>query len=135
MTGRNAMGKFNVSPLRSATDLSTLVFSPGAKGGLAPLSIAVAPSASTLTVTLGAPTLPTGWTIAKAIAVAIQDQDPQTDAFYNSFVADDASAPYAPAITGLVTGTLYRVGAYFQYTKPDGTTAYGTALTGTGTPT
>lgn len=134
MTGRNAFGKANIGTLREASDLDLLLFSPGAKGGFAATSIAAASGSTQLTVTLGAPAIPSGWSIDKAVAVAIKDQDPNTGVDYAMFVATDASAPYAPVITGLTNGVLYQVGGWFEFTRPDGFTAYGRSINDQETP-
>ena len=135
LTGRNAMAKFNISNLRTATDITDLVFSPGAKGGLAPTSITVTPGAGQLQVAPGVPSLPVGWTIASATAIAIASQDPTTDELYQSFAQEATATPWSPTITGLTASTAYEVGVYFKFQKPDGSFAYGTALQSTGTPT
>jgi len=135
LTNRNAWTKANLPTLRPATDITGILFSAGAKGGLPPASIAVANGAGQLTVTLGAPSLPSGWTITQAIAVAVASQNPQSGTKYSMSEATDASAPYAPIITGLTPAQPYEVGGWFEFTKPDGTTAYGASLQGTGTPT
>ena len=135
LTDRNAWVKANLPTLRPATDITGILFSAGAKGGLPPASIAVAAGAGQLTVTLGTPALPTGWTITQAIAVAVASQDPQSGTLYTMTEAVDASTPYAPVITGLTPAQAYEVGGWFEFTKPDGTTAYGASLQGTGTPT
>ena len=134
LTDRNAWTKANLPTLRPATDITGILFSAGAKGGLPPASIAVAAGSGQLTVTLGAPALPSGWTITEAVAVALRSQDPQSGTLFTMTEATDASAPYAPVITGLTTGQSYEVGGWFKFLKPDGTVAYGASLQGTGTP-
>jgi hypothetical protein len=133
-TARNGFIKQNLSNLRSASDLSDFLMSPAAGGGLVAAGISVTPGAGQLTVTLTAPGLPTGWTISKAIAAALRQQDPQSGVLYTVSSAEDATAPYAPIITGLTASQVYVVGAWFEYIKPDGTFAYGPALMSTGTP-
>jgi hypothetical protein len=135
LTNRNALAKFNVKNLRTATDLHLLTFSPGAKGGIAPASIGITAGASQLTVALGTPVIPAGWAIVAGVAAAVKSQDPHSGTAFTVFSATDLVTPYAPIITGLTTGTLYDVGGWFVWTKPDLTTAYGTSLQATGTPT
>lgn len=134
-TDRNGFIKINLSPLRSAADLTDFSFSPSAGGGLAAAGISIAAGAGQLAVTITAPTLPTGWTIVEGIAAAIRQQDPQSGTLYQVFSAVDAATPFIPTITGLVTGQVYVVGGWFKFTKADGTFAYGEALMTTGTPT
>jgi hypothetical protein len=90
---------------------------------------------SQITVALTAPTLPTGWTVTKAYAAAIRDQNPQTEAFYNVTAAEDAAAPWSIVLTGLTPTEPYLVGGWFQFTRPDGTFAYGQSLQDFETPT
>jgi hypothetical protein len=135
LTDRNAWTKANLPTLRPATDITGILFSAGAKGGLPAASIAVANGAGQLTVTLGAPSLPSGWTITQAIAVAVASQNPQSGTLFSMHEATDMTAPYAPIITGLTPAQAYEVGGWFEFLKPDGTVAYGASLQGTGTPT
>jgi hypothetical protein len=128
ITDRNAFAKANISPLRLATDLTDFTMSPSAASGLIAADMAVVPSANTLTVALTPPVLPVGWTITSAFAAAIRDQDPQTGTLYGVVAGFDESAPYSIALAGLVDGEDYVVGGWFQYTKPDGSFAYGRSL-------
>jgi hypothetical protein len=135
LTDRNAWTKANLPTLRPATDITGILFSAGAKGGLPPASIAAAAGTAQITVTLGAPALPSGWSIVEAIAVAVASQNPQSGTLFTMSEATDNSAPYAPVITGLTTAQSYEVGGWFKFLKPDGSTAYGASLQGTATPT
>jgi len=135
LTNRNQFSKSNISVLRSATDLANMIGSPGAASGLAAAAITTTPGASKLTMALTAPVLPNGWTITKAVWVAIKDQNPQTATDYTTFSASDVTSPYSADITGLTTGVLYRTFGWFVYDKGDGTTAYGPSLISSGTPT
>lgn len=135
LTGRNAWIKTNLSPLINAADLTDFTFSPSSKSGPIAQAIVITPGVGSLSVALTAPSLPTGWTITKAIAAAIADQDPQTGTLYEVTAASDDTAPYAVDLTGLTTAQLYRVGGWFEYAKPDGTVAYGRSLMDSGTPT
>lgn len=134
LTDRNAFNKFNISPLRSASDLSGFVFSPSAKGGLAPTAVSAAATAGGTDVTVTQPASPTGWTLQAAVAAAIRDQDPQTGTLYDITAAEDTSGPYVVQLTGLASGQLYYVGAWLRWLKPDSTVAYSVALTDTVTP-
>lgn len=133
-TNRNAFISSAVKNLRGQTDLTAFVGSPGAKGGLPAASIAAAVSSTTITVTLGAPDLPAGWTITNAVAVALPNVDPSTAVAWNSYEAGDAATPYEIAIASLPAAT-YELSAWFVYTKPDGTTAYGPSINATATVT
>lgn len=130
----NGVIKYNLPNLRPETDLAKLILSPAANSGIPLTAATVTHSSGTLTVTATAPELPTGWTVDQLVAAAIKDQDPQSDVDYTTYVSSDTTAPYEVAITGLANGTLYRVGVWCVYSKPDGTKAYGEAYMTTGTP-
>lgn len=134
LTGRNAFVGQNTRALRSETDLGDMIFSPGAKGGIIAAGMVITPGSGQLSVALTAPALPTGWTIVQGVAVAIRDQDPQTEVLYTVASGFDASTPYAIVLTGLTASQPYQVGGWFEYAKPDGSTAYGASLSDTGTP-
>lgn len=128
LTGRNALTSFNLSALRTAADLANMVFSPGARSGVAAASIALTPAANQITVDLTAPALPAGWTIDQAVAVAIEDQDPNTGSAYAMVSATDATDPYSIVLGGLAANTAYRVGGWFRFLRPDGLFAYGVSV-------
>jgi len=134
ITVRNAIIKQNLGALRGEVDLNNLIASPAAGGGLVAQAIALTPGANSITVDLTEPDLPTGWTIANAWALAIRDQDPQTEAFYVSVAGSDATTPYQIVLSGLTSAVLYQVAGWFEYVKPDGKTAYGIALLDSDTP-
>ena len=134
LTGRNAMLSSVVRNLRGEVDLALMEFSPGAKGGLAPASIAVTPGVGTLTIDFVNPTPPTDWVIVSAIAAVIKDQDPATAILYDVTAGEDAPAAAQVVIAGLDT-VLYRVGGWLEWTKADGSQAYGPSLLDSDTPT
>jgi hypothetical protein len=134
-TARNGFIKQNLSPLREESDLTNFIFSPAANGGLPAASIACAAGSGDITVTLGAPSLPTGWSIEKAIAACVRQQDPQTGQLFVVTSAEDDTAPYsALVLSGLTASQVYVVGGWFEFLKPDGSFAYGQALMDTETP-
>lgn len=135
ITDRNAFIKQNLATLEVDTDLNNMIMSPAALSGLAPLTATFTPGASKITVAMTAAPLPTGWTVTAAHALAIIQQDPHVDTDYQVFYATDAVAPYSFDITGLTTGVTYQVGAWFEYLRADGTTAYGISFQGTAIPT
>lgn len=116
------------------TDMDFFQGSPGAKGGLPPASLAVAAGSGTITATVGAPALPTGWTIYQAQGIVFKDFDPNGP-FVGAIQAQfDASGPYSLVFTGLTAAVVYQVSAWFEWVRPDGTHAFGTSLTTTETP-
>lgn len=134
ITSRNAFIKLNNGPLREETDLNNLIISPSARSGIIASAMVLTPGVGQITVDLTAPSLPTGWTVTQAFAAAVRDQDPQTEAFYEVTAGSDAAAPWSIVLAGLDT-ELYQVGGWFQFTRPDGTFAYGQSLMDTATPT
>ncbi len=134
-TARNGWLKVNNGVLRTQTDLTLLSPSPAAGGGIPAASMSVTPGSTQLTVALTAPSLPTGWTIVEANAVAILSVNPQTSDEYEVVSGTDASDPYSIVLAGLTPSVDYLVGGWFEYTKPDGLSAYGVALTDVAQPT
>lgn len=141
-TGRpyTASNKFTSSNIKGIntgtppTDMDFFIGSPGAKGGLPPASLVVTPGSGTLSAAVGAPQIPDDWSITQAVGIAFENQDPQTDFAGAIQVQTDASSPYALAFSGLTASTEYVVSAWLQWLRPDGTVAYSTSLTTTGTP-
>jgi len=127
-TDRNGFIKQNNGPLRTETDLTLMVLSPSAKSGIVAAGIVTTPGANSITVDITAPALPTGWTIAKGVAAAIRDQDPQTEAFYTVTAGEDATSTYQVVLSGLTSAVSYLVGAWFVFNRPDGSLAYGQSL-------
>lgn len=135
ITDRNAWMKLNLAALREQTDIEQMTISPSARSGLIANDIALTAGNDQITVVLTAPDLPTGWTITKAYAAAIRNQDPQTESFGTVVAGTDLAAPWSIVLTGLADATEYVVGGWFQFTRPDGTFAYGRSLQDTATTT
>ena len=133
--GRNAWVGQNIRAIRGASDLSAIVISPSANGGVRPESITVSAGAGSITVDVTLPPMPTGWTLDNAHAVALEDQDPQQTFAGDVFAGSDNGSPPSITITGLTTGTAYRVGAFLEFTKADGKKAYGASVLDVATPT
>jgi len=136
-TGRNAFIGQNTSVLRGEADAANFIGSPGAKGGIPPAAIAVAPGNDLLTVTLTAPALPAGWSIQAGVAWCVPNANPQDDpvTLYASVAAEDLTTPYVISVTGLLSAQEYLASGWFRYTKADGSTAYGPALSDLATTT
>lgn len=136
LTNRNAYIQANLPELRGKANLHGFVGSPGSGGGLAAEAVAPTGGAGSVTVALTAPTLPTGWTITAAHAVAIKDQDTTASPWTQvpaTVYGTDATAPYSIPLT--VAAGTYDVAAWFEYKKADGSTAYGPSTTVQGTAT
>lgn len=135
ITDRNAWAKANVSALRAASTLDPMTISPAARSGIIASAMVVTPGSGQLTVDLTAPVLPNGWSIASAYALAIPQQNPQTEANYAMVAGTDPSSAYNIVLAGLTPTEPYLVGGWFEYDKPDGTKAYGQSLQDVATPT
>lgn len=128
ITDRNAWTKVNLSALQAQTDISKLTYSPGARGGPAPASVSVSGGAASITVSITPPTLPTGWAVLRAVAVALVDQDPQ-DVFVGPWASNVNSAPpYSVTLSGLQAATSYLAGGWLVYSRADGQEAYSASL-------
>lgn len=137
LTGRNQFFKVNQKLLAvdpTPATVTDFIFSPGNGGGIPGSSIIVTPDDGELVVSATLPDVPEDWTLVKAIAAAFEQQDPVDPFSGKWFVATDAVTPADVIITGLTNGTLYVVGYFLEWTKPDGKTAYSISLYGTGTP-
>lgn len=116
MTNRNLWFKRNIPLLREETSVDGMALSPGAAGGLT-VQPAIVGGNDLITIDLVAPDpLPSGWTITKMVAVAIRDQDPQTETMYEVFSGTDATSTYQVVLTGLTAGE-YGAGAWFVYQR------------------
>ena len=124
---RNAFIGQNVKAVRAALNLNAIVWSPGAKGGVAPSAIVPAGAHAAVTVTFTNPTPPTGWVIAAAIAYAIKDGAPGSLADFLTYSAEDTVTFNAPVLALPAAGD-YQIGGVLKWTKPDTTTAYSPSL-------
>jgi hypothetical protein len=135
--GVNAYTGQNMRVLRkptAATDFDLLIGSPGARGGLAPSSIDTAEVTTQITVTLGIPTPPAGWSVTAVHGIAFINQSPQVDFTGSVHYATDDTDPYALVFTGLTDNEEYVLTAWIEYERPDGLPAYSVSLTTTETP-
>jgi hypothetical protein len=139
LTNRNQFIKSNLPDLRGEADMALFIGSPGAKGGLPPSAVAAAATVSSgeLEVTVTSPAEPTDWTLESISVIAFKDRDPAISP--SDFpVEDEDLAPTADGdtvitLTGL-DNVLYQASAWTVWTRPDGYTAYGLALTDSATP-
>jgi len=135
MTSRNAFTKQNLGVIRPETDLNTFIMSPGALGGLPPVTAVPTPGNDQISIAVVAPTtVPTGWTIYSAVGAVIKDQDPQTDTDYTITAIEDLTSTYTCVLTGL-DAVLYQTFAWFIWTRPDGKLAYSPSVQSSATPT
>lgn len=126
-TDRNAFISANLPMLRTATNLEDFVISPGAAGGIVAAGLSATPGTGKITALMTAPALPSGWAITASHVVAILNDDPHADnASTTTYYATATTAPYSSDIT--VPDGSYVVLGFFQFTKSDGTTAYGPSI-------
>jgi len=138
-TDRNAFMGRNVKAMRNAggspdANMNNFIFVDGAKSGPPMSSFTPTGGALQISCAFGVPSsTPTGWTLSAAICAAIKDADPTAATAYNIAVTNDPTHTSPVVITGLTAATLYQVGGWFKWTKPDGSFAYSTNLRGQAT--
>lgn len=129
-TNRNKILSVNIPLLRTASDWSDFVGSPGAKGGPAAGGITASASSSTVTVVLTEPDLPTGWTITKGIAWLVPDVDPQSQTSFVSYADSVSASPYSIALDSVPDGDYIATG-WFEFAASSTVTAYGPSISAT----
>jgi hypothetical protein len=125
--GRNAFIGQNVAAMKGDTDLANMVFSPGATGGLAPLTFSAANGTGSSVCTFTTPTPPSGWTLQAVIAMAVEEQNPQSGILFTTTAGEDTTDPKDTVTLTLSAGT-YRIGGWTRWAKADGSIAYGPSL-------
>jgi hypothetical protein len=134
LTDRNAFIGANTKALRGKSDLKDIVYSPGAGGGIQPVSATFTGAAGKVTMNVALPAAPTGWSISALNGFAVKQGDPMTLGM-STINEKTAAAPATTLdITGLAAG-IYVCGAMLVWTKPDSSMAYSIAITGTATVT
>lgn len=134
MTPQNMVQSKNIFALRDALDLTDMVLSPGAAGGIPPTGIVITPGSGTLTVAVTAPAAPTGWTLTAAQGVVLRDQDPHDLLIASPVAAEDTTSTYSLAFSGLTSGQDYQVGVWLKWLTTNLSEAYSIALRDVGTP-
>lgn len=128
LTNRNAWLSKNTGVLRPGTDLTGLIMSPGAKGGLSVTPTIVGASAQVIVSASTPAPLPTGWTITQLVAAVIKQQDPHDGTDFKITTGTDVSDPYSVTITSLAAGA-YMAAGWFVFQRSGSSTdlAYGPA--------
>lgn len=117
--------------LNGEADFSMAIMSPGARGGLPPISVVAAAGAQagevTITVT-GPADLPEGWSIVHVAAAAFPEQDPVGlfEGPLKAAASVDAETPVT--LDGFAGVTSVACFGWVVYEKPDGRLAYSTSL-------
>lgn len=133
LTGRNAFVGQNVAALRGEVDLAKMIFSPGAKGGLAPTAVSAVGVSGGVDVTITPPATPTGWTLQAGVAAMIIDGAPESITSFTLIEGEDLAAPYTINLPS-ANLVLHQCGGWLRWAKPDGSIAYGPSLGDTATP-
>jgi hypothetical protein len=135
-TGMNAFVGENNRILKSETDLSAILGSPGARGGLPPGGVTVAATAvaGEVELTFDLPDqLPDGWSVLEIAGAAFANQDP-TGIFSPPLIAGKEAAPETVLVLAGLPADTECVGVgWIVYEKPDGTKAYSVSLAGLAT--
>jgi hypothetical protein len=114
---RNLWIKQNNAFLRSLFTLDGMVFSPGAKGGLAS-PVTITPGVASLTFAGAAPTpLPSGWSVVMLVGAAIKDQDPHGGTDFEVFTVTDSTSAYSVVMPGLEATTDYAAAGWWVYQR------------------
>lgn len=134
----NKFTSVNIKGLNTSSppaDMDFFIGSPGAKGGLPPASAVATPGSGSVSIAVGAPALPDGWTINAASGIGFKQQAP--DGTFNGTIQaqTDATSTYALVFTGLTGSQVYVFSVWLVWNRPDGTLAYSTSLTIESTPT
>ena len=136
-TDMNAFVGENTRVLKEQVDFANFLGSPGARGGLPPVSISADAGSGSgeIDVTVEIPVqLPSGWAVHSIGAAAFKEQDP-TGIFQGPLIADTADAPSdTVTLSGFTESEVHRVAGWVIYSKPNGTLAYSVSLTTTATP-
>jgi hypothetical protein len=132
MTSRNGLIRINLPALREETDASNLIGSPGARGGPAftDFEAEPGPSPGQIDYEITPATLPTDWSITRAVVLAIPQQDPH-EPFEGPVSEDEVPnpGPYDGTISDLTPAGEYVLTAWLEYEKPDGTFAVSPSAT------
>lgn len=126
ITDRNGWIKVNLPIIRDNPNLDGIFLSPGANGGLNVTPVST-PGSGQISVAMTAPSpLPSGWSIVKAVAACILDQDPTVATDMEITAGSDASDPYTIVLTGL-SAADYQVAGWFVFQRSASLTdlAYG----------
>lgn len=135
---RNAFLGQNIRLLRDdppLTSMEGLIASPGVGGAAPPSSIILTPGADQISVAVGLPNMPEGWTLAASAAIAFKDQSPNDPFTSQVHYVRDTASPESIVLTGLTGEVDYVVCVWLEYTKPDGSLAYSISLSDVGLPT
>lgn len=115
----------------ASTDLVPMILSPGALGGLPPISVTATTGSGSgeIDVTIAVTgQLPVDWTVDSVVAAAVPDQDP-VGIFSGPFVAGSEANPMNDVVlTGLGSAVPCVAFGWVVYERNDGRLAYSVSL-------
>lgn len=128
-TATNRLMADNIPVLRGEADMDLFVGSPGAHGGIPPLTMVVdSPGALDLNFSFTQPVVPAGWTQQAVVAAAFIDGDP-SPVFITTMLADeDAVTPFDTVLIPGLTAVVYQCRGWNRYVDGDGLVRYSVAL-------
>jgi hypothetical protein len=136
LTGPNAFSSKNLVALKGQTAITNIIYIPAVLGAPPNAGLTVTPGATQLTVLGVPPSLPSGWTLTKMIAVVTKQQIPSGEEEPNpSFTMTKTVSPWSVVFTGLTTAQPYVAGVGWEMTRADLAIAYGGSTNAIGTPT
>lgn len=127
MTGGNAFIQANLALLLGAANSDAIVITKPVAGGPPAATIAGTPAALSIAVVATAGSLPAGWTLVSGTLVCMKEVTVFAEQEQALTLAETVASPgpYSYTFTGLISGQVYIIAAFFEYTRPDGSTAYG----------
>ena len=131
----NAYVGENLRVVRGDPDFQDFIGSPGAKGGLPMVSAAGVSGgvSGEIDVSCVEPTLPSGWNITRAGAIAFPDQDPAVIFGGPLVEGEDLTTPFSITLGGLTPAALCVWSIWLEYTKPNTNDAFSVGISGTAT--
>ena len=129
--GRNAYLGKNIAVIRGDAGMDDYLGSPGAKGGLAPLTLTLGTvAAGGIEAAVTVPADYGSWTITAVVATFLKDQ--AADAVVADVIVEgeDLATPFTVDVTGLAS-VAYWVQAWTRWTHADGQIAYGPSISDT----
>lgn len=128
--GVNAWIKENRLSMTTDSDISGLIGSPGARGGipLTDFTAAAGSGSGEIDLDWSLPSLPTDWTGADCWALIMRQQAPDAILVAPPQTAEVAYGTHSLTVTGLTADADYVVAGWIEMTKPDGSTAYSPSI-------
>lgn len=131
LTDRNAWIKSNLNGLRGtgtsyATDIGSIVISPGVLGGFVGGIPALTDAGShKANITMSAPSLPDGWSVTQAHYVGLDNVDAWDSTDYQSVYGNSTTpTTYAGNVTFTSSGNK-SISGFFEFATASGDTAFG----------